>query len=152
MAKKDQEILLQQLQQEDEQDVTKVIEDFQAKLQKGLDDDKTKFAYAIALIVSVDNTYRRRGVDILRALLSKDPLNRDYLYYLALGHYKLGEYAESRKFSEALLSVESNNRQAKALKDLAEEKLKKEGMIGLALVGSVAVAAAGLIIFALKKK
>ena len=44
---------------------------------------------------------------------NKDETNkRDYLYYLAVGNYKLKEYTLALKYIRALLQVEPGNRQA----------------------------------------
>lgn len=66
---------------------------------------------------------------------------RECLYYLALGNYKLGNYAEARKYNELLLDLEPANLQAGSLKTLIDDKVAKEGMVGVAIVGGIAVAA-----------
>jgi fission 1 protein len=63
------------------------------------------------------------------------------LYYLALGNYKLGNYAEARRYNELLLELEPANLQAGSLKGLIDEKVAKEGLVGVAIVGGIAVAA-----------
>ena len=66
---------------------------------------------------------------------------RECLYYLALGNYKLGNYAEARRYNELLLELEPANLQAGSLKGLIDEKVAKEGMVGAAIVGGIVVAA-----------
>lgn len=66
---------------------------------------------------------------------------RECLYYLALGNYKLGNYAEARRYNELLLEKEPGNLQAQSLQSLVEDRVSKEGMMGLAIAGGVAVAA-----------
>lgn len=66
---------------------------------------------------------------------------RECLYYLALGNYKLGNYAEARRYNDSLLEIEANNLQAQSLKGLIEDKVAKEGLYGVAIVGGLAVAA-----------
>jgi fission 1 protein len=63
------------------------------------------------------------------------------LYYLALGNYKLGNYAEARRYNEFLLELEPANLQAASLKELIDDKVAKEGLVGVAIVGGLAVAA-----------
>jgi mitochondrial fission 1 protein len=60
---------------------------------------------------------------------------------LALGEFKLGNYAEARRFNDSLLTLEPANLQAASLRDLIEEKVQKEGLMGVAIVGGLAVAA-----------
>lgn len=66
---------------------------------------------------------------------------RECLYYLALGNYKLGNYAEARRYNELLLELEPANLQAGSLKGLIDEKVAKEGLVGAAIVGGLVVAA-----------
>ena len=66
---------------------------------------------------------------------------RECLYYLALGNYKLGNYSEARKYNELLMDLEPENLQAESLKSLIDDRVAKDGMVGAALVGGLAVAA-----------
>lgn len=66
---------------------------------------------------------------------------RECLYYLALGNYKLGNYAEARRYNDTLLEYEPENLQAASLKGLIDDKVARDGLLGAAIVGGVAVAA-----------
>ena len=66
---------------------------------------------------------------------------RECLYYLALGNFKLGNYAEARRYNDLLLDKEPNNMQAASLRTLIDDKVAREGMMGVAIVGGIAVAA-----------
>lgn len=66
---------------------------------------------------------------------------RECLYYLALGNYKLGNYAEAKRYNDSLLDIEAGNLQAQSLSQLIEDKVAKEGLVGVAIVGGLAVAA-----------
>lgn len=66
---------------------------------------------------------------------------RECLYYLALGNFKLGGYAEARRYNEKLLELEPGNLQAGSLKGLVDDKVQKEGLMGAAIVGGLVVAA-----------
>jgi len=63
------------------------------------------------------------------------------LYYLALGNFKLGNYAESRRYNDLLLDKEPGNLQAASLRQLIDDKVAREGLYGVAIVGGLAVAA-----------
>ena len=52
-----------------------------------------------------------------------------------------GNYAEARRYNDSLLEIEEGNLQAQSLRDLIEEKVAKEGLYGVAIVGGLAVAA-----------
>ncbi|KAF3355110.1 Peptidyl-prolyl cis-trans isomerase pin4 [Verticillium dahliae VDG1] len=66
---------------------------------------------------------------------------RECLYYLALGNYKLGNYGEARRYNDLLLEKEPANLQASNLRQLVDDKVAKEGLMGVAIVSGVAVAA-----------
>lgn len=48
---------------------------------------------------------------------------RECLYFLAIGNFKISNYAEARRFNDQLLKVEPRNDQALALKQLIDEKV-----------------------------
>lgn len=77
--------------------------------------------------------------DIFRASPDR---RRECLYYLALGNYKLGNYAEARRYNDNLLDIEKGNLQAESLRQLIDERVAREGMFGVAIVGGLAAAAA----------
>ena len=66
---------------------------------------------------------------------------RECLYYLALGHYKLRNFAEARKYNDLLLDLEPGNMQAASLRQLIDDAVQREGLVGAAIVGGIAVAA-----------
>lgn len=66
---------------------------------------------------------------------------RECLYYLALGNFKLGNYANARKYNDLLLDNEPGNLQATNLRALIDDKVAKEGLMGVAIVSGIAVAA-----------
>lgn len=91
---------------------------------------------------------------------------RECLYYLALGNYRLGNYAEARRYNEALLDNEPQNLQSQSLRTLIDDKVAKgglwphitavyhvtdrcgvlffarvEGLLGVAIISGVALAA-----------
>ncbi|KAI4162497.1 MAG: hypothetical protein LQ342_003912 [Letrouitia transgressa] len=103
---------------------------------------QTKFNYAWGLIKSASRNEQQQGVHLLSEIFRNAPeRRRECLYYLALGHYKLGNYAEARRYNDLLLDHEPGNLQAESLRTLVDEKVAKEGLIGVAIVGGMAVAA-----------
>ncbi|KAK6430348.1 Mitochondrial fission 1 protein [Oleoguttula sp. CCFEE 5521] len=103
---------------------------------------QTKFNYAWGLIKSTSRDDQQDGVRLLSEIFRASPdRRRECLYYLSLGHYRLGNYAEARRYNDSLLEIEASNLQAQSLKDLIEDKVAKEGLYGVAIVGGLAVAA-----------
>lgn len=103
---------------------------------------QTKFNYAWGLIKSNTRSEQQEGVRLLSEIFRSTPeRRRECLYYLALGNFKLGNYAEARKYNELLLDHEPANLQAASLRQLIDDKVAKEGLMGVAIVGGVALAA-----------
>ncbi|KIW35689.1 mitochondria fission 1 protein [Cladophialophora immunda] len=103
---------------------------------------QTKFNYAWGLIKSNQRSEQQLGVQLLSDIFKTTPeRRRECLYYLALGNYKLGNYAEARRYNELLLDKEPGNLQAASLRQLIDDKVSREGLMGVAIIGGVAVAA-----------
>ncbi|KAJ9608615.1 mitochondrial membrane protein [Cladophialophora chaetospira] len=103
---------------------------------------QTKFNYAWGLIKSNQRGEQQLGVQLLSDIFKTTPeRRRECLYYLALGNYKLGNYAEARRYNELLLEKEPGNLQASSLQQLIDDKVSREGLMGVAIIGGVAVAA-----------
>jgi fission 1 protein len=82
------------------------------------------------------------GVMLLSEIFRTSPeRRRECLYYLALGNYKLGNYGEARRYNDLLLEKEPANLQASNLGTLIDDKVAKEGLMGVAIISGVAVAA-----------
>ncbi|KAJ3057315.1 mitochondrial membrane protein [Rhizophlyctis rosea] len=106
---------------------------------------QTKFNYAWALVRSRTKLDQELGIQLLHDIYRDLPnRRRECLYYLALGEYKLGNYRNARKYNDTLLQLESQNPQALSLRKLIDDKVKSEGLVGMAIVGT-AVAALGLV-------
>ncbi|RMZ83289.1 hypothetical protein DV738_g1253, partial [Chaetothyriales sp. CBS 135597] len=102
---------------------------------------QTKFNYAWGLIKSNQRSEQQLGVQLLSDIFKSEPgRRRECLYYLALGNYKLGNYAEARRFNDLLLVKEPGNLQASSLRQLIDDKVNKEGLMGMAIIGGATVA------------
>ncbi|KAH6672768.1 mitochondrial membrane fission protein [Plectosphaerella plurivora] len=103
---------------------------------------QTKFNYAWGLVKSDNRNDQQLGVRLLSEIFRTSPeRRRECLYYLALGNFKLGNYAEARRYNDRLLENEPGNLQASNLQQLVDDKVAKEGLVGVAIVSGVAVAA-----------
>ncbi|TDL23770.1 mitochondrial fission 1 protein [Rickenella mellea] len=100
---------------------------------------QTKFNYAWGLVKSPRREHQVLGVKLLQEIYRAEPARRrECLYYLALGHYKMGNYDEAKKFNGLLIEKEPTNMQALSLSELIDTKMTREGYIGMALVGGLA--------------
>ena len=103
---------------------------------------QTQFNYAWGLIKSTSRNEQQEGVRLLSDIFRNSrERRRECLYYLALGNYKLGNYAEARRYNDLLLEREPMNMQAADLRRLIDDKVAKEGLMGVAIISGVAVAA-----------
>jgi len=117
---------------------------------------QTKFNYAWGLVKSPVREHQVEGVRLLQDIYRTEPTRRrECLYYLALGYYKMGNYADARSFNDVLLEKEPTNLQAQSLASLIEQAVTKEGYVGMALAGGIAalgtLVIAGLIRRAVRK-
>ncbi|KAG2603330.1 hypothetical protein PVAP13_5KG763201 [Panicum virgatum] len=62
---------------------------------------------------------------------------REKLYLLAVGHYRNGDYPRSRQFLDQCLEIQPDCRQALALKKIVEDKIAKDGVIGIGIATTV---------------
>jgi fission 1 protein len=100
---------------------------------------QTKFNYSWGLVKSPVRDHQVEGVRLLQEIYREEPARRrECLYYLALGHYKMGNYEEARKFNALLIEKEPTNLQAQSLGQLIDKGVAREGYIGMALVGGAA--------------
>lgn len=94
------------------------------------------------LVKSNVRTDQHLGVMLLSEIFRTSPeRRRECLYYLALGNYKLGNYGDARRYNDLLLDKEPANLQAANLRSLIDDKVAKEGLMGVAIISGVAVAA-----------
>ncbi|KAI3400660.1 hypothetical protein diail_2372 [Diaporthe ilicicola] len=103
---------------------------------------QTKFNYAWGLVKSNRRDDQQLGVMLLSEIFRTSPeRRRECLFYLALGNFKLGNYADARRYNDLLLQKEPANMQANDLSALIDDKVAKEGLMGVAIVSGLAVAA-----------
>ena len=103
---------------------------------------KTPLTISQGLIKSISRGEQQEGVRLLSEIFRNAPeRRRECLYYLALGNYKLGNYAEARRYNDLLLDHEPSNLQASSLRGLIDDKVAKEGLVGVAIVSGLAIAA-----------
>jgi len=105
-------------------------------------DPLTHTSSAQGLVKSSTRHEQHLGVMLLSEIFRTSPeRRRECLYYLALGNYKLGNYGEARRYNDLLLDKEPGNLQATNLRTLIDDKVAKEGLMGVAIVSGVAVVA-----------
>ncbi|KAI1718750.1 mitochondrial fission 1 protein [Ditylenchus destructor] len=130
----------------DAAELEKFRKNYEDQVRRGIPSAIAVFSYAHALIKSSKEDVKT-GIFLLEGLLkrdSEDVPKRDYVYYLSVAHTRLKEYDRALDYIGILLAAESDNRQALELKQLIEKRMKRDGFLGLAVLGlggSVALAA-----------
>ncbi|VVB03007.1 unnamed protein product [Arabis nemorensis] len=97
----------------------------------------------------------QRGIAMLEASLesSSPPLqDREKLYLLAVGYYRTGDYSKSRQLVERCIEIQPDWRQALVLKKTIEDKIAKDGVIGIGITATAVGLIAGGIAAALARK
>ncbi|XP_023145567.1 mitochondrial fission 1 protein [Amphiprion ocellaris] len=128
------------------EDLIKFEKKYKNEQVKGAVSKETKFEYAWCLIRSKYSEDIKKGIVLLEELVqkaSKDD-SRDFLFYLAVANYRLKEYEKALKYIRTLLRNEPGNKQALELEKLIDKALKKDGLVGMAIVGGIGLGVAGL--------
>ncbi|XP_013885056.1 mitochondrial fission 1 protein [Austrofundulus limnaeus] len=128
------------------EDLIKFEKKYNSELVKGTVSKETKFEYAWCLIRSKYSEDIKKGIVLLEELVHKSSKDdsRDFLFYLSVANYRLKEYEKALKYIRTLLRNEPGNKQALELEKLIENALRKDGLVGMAIVGGIGLGVAGL--------
>ncbi|CAG2053909.1 unnamed protein product [Timema podura] len=120
---------------------------YHEQLRAGNVSPKAQFEYAWCLVRSKYSGDIRKGIILLEDLFQTGNVEgkRDYLYYLAIGNARIKEYTKALHFVRAFLQIEPGNQQVHALETIIRKRMEKEGLMGMAVVGGVALAIGGLV-------
>ncbi|KAL9263801.1 Mitochondrial fission 1 protein A-like protein [Drosera capensis] len=97
----------------------------------------------------------QRGIAMLEAALSSGGNQlqmRERIYLLAVGYYRSGDYSRSRQLLERCLQIAPDWRQALTLKKTVEDRITKDGVIGIGIAATAVGLLAGGIAAALARK
>ncbi|XP_063157568.1 mitochondrial fission 1 protein [Candoia aspera] len=128
------------------EDLKRFEKKFNSELNAGGVSRGTQFEYAWCLVRSKYNEDIKKGIVLLEELLPKGSKEeqRDYIFYLAVANYRLKEYEKALKYIRGLLRTEPSNTQALELEKLINKAMQKDGLVGMAIVGGMALGAASL--------
>ncbi|XP_029436209.1 mitochondrial fission 1 protein isoform X2 [Rhinatrema bivittatum] len=128
------------------EDLLKFEKKYNAEVGKGTVSKSTQFEYAWCLIRSKYGDDIRKGILLLEELLPKGNKEeqRDYVFYLSVANYRQKEYEKALKYVRNLLKTEPKNTQALELEKLIEKAMQKDGLVGMAIIGGMALGVAGL--------
>ncbi|XP_017327398.1 mitochondrial fission 1 protein [Ictalurus punctatus] len=128
------------------EDLKRFEKKYNLELAKGAVSKDTKFEYAWCLIRSKYTNDIKTGIQLLEELVQKTTKDdqRDFLFYLAVANYRLKDYEKALKYVRILLKNEPGNNQALELEKLIKQALRKDGLVGMAIVGGIGLGVAGL--------
>lgn len=131
-----------------EEEIEKYREIYEeSKSAGGEKETQAKFDYAIALLKSRELENVREGITMLETLFQHGDhsARRGYLYFVSIGHIRLFQYKQALDCVETLLRHEPDNHQAKHLRDEIKRRLRKDGLIGMAVAGGAVAVIGGII-------
>ncbi|KAI9334958.1 hypothetical protein BDR26DRAFT_822822, partial [Obelidium mucronatum] len=122
--------------------------EYKKQVAAGKVNPQTKFDYAYNLVKSGLRKDHEAGLQLLHELYKDNPARRrECLFYLSVGHFKLASFVEARKFADILLQMEPRNAQTLALRAAIDARVRRDGLVGLALVGGAVACAAAFFAF-----
>ncbi|KAM5584708.1 mitochondrial fission 1 protein A-like [Rosa sericea] len=142
-----------------ERDIIAGCEREVAEAQKGSSDE---FFKECLMRLSWSLVHSRHPEDVLRGIAmleasvsdaSSSPLQlRETIYLLAVGYYRSGDYSKSRELVEQCLMIAPAWRQALTLKKMNEDRIKRDGAIGIGIAATAVGLIAGGIAAAVARK
>ncbi|KAF3454297.1 hypothetical protein FNV43_RR04744 [Rhamnella rubrinervis] len=98
----------------------------------------------------------QRGIAMLEVSVANNnskPLQlRENLYLLAVGYYRSADYTRSREVVEQCLTIAPDWRQAQTLKKTIEDRITRDGVIGIGIAATAVGLIAGGIAAAVARK
>ncbi|KAK6759207.1 hypothetical protein RB195_021058 [Necator americanus] len=131
----------------DQYDLERFRETYETQCRRGSPSAIATFNYGTALIRSTKQDVTE-GTNLLEKLLREEPDDvnkRDYVYFLAIANARLKNYDRALAYIDILLAAETHNRQASQLREIIEKRMKKDGLLGLAVIGGGALVLTGIV-------
>lgn len=141
-----------------ESDIVVGCEHDVAEAEKGSSDENRRECIMMlswALVHSRRPEDVQRGIAMLESSLGGNysPIQiREKIYLLAVGYYRSGDYSRSRQLVERCLEIAPDWGQALNLKSAIEERITKDGVIGVGIAVTAVGLVAGGIAAALSRK
>jgi fission 1 protein len=100
------------------------------------------FEFALNLVRSRNKAEITEGLSLFQNLFTRtkqDEFKRDSLYYMAIAQTKLGNYDQALKYCQTIMNAQPTNDQVRDLYIEVNKRMKKDGLIGLGIVGGAAM-------------
>eukprot|EP00878_Enallax_costatus_P005214 GHUV01005480.1.p1 GENE.GHUV01005480.1~~GHUV01005480.1.p1 ORF type:complete len:152 (+),score=43.82 GHUV01005480.1:278-733(+) len=134
-----------------DEEVSQFQAEYQAAFAAGSQDEleAAKCRLIWALVHCNTRTNQQRGLDLAQAALDNDQRSQDQdrelRYYLSVAQFKLGRCLDARRTLTGVIKDYPDFRQAESLKAAVDERVVKDGLVGLGVAGAVAAIALGVI-------
>jgi len=126
-------------------------EKYNKELKEGKVGRHTEFNYACFLVQSRYRGDVQRGIHLLEQLYQNPEENskRDFVFFLALGNARLGEYTAALQYLDGLLAVEPDNSQVADLKAQLQQRMRDKAVKAAAIGGGLLAGLGGLAVVGL---
>jgi len=111
---------------------------------------QTSFNYGWCLTKQRDRAEVDKGILMLRDVKAQRVQPVECLYHMAFACVKLEQYGEARGYLRELLALEPGNKEAGSMLVFIEDRIERDGVLGMALVGGV-LALSGLLVAGLMR-
>lgn len=104
--------------------------------------ENDQFEFCLNLVRSKQKSFIQEGLSLFQSLFTKtssEDIKRDSLYYMAIAQTKLNNYEEALKYLQSILNIQPSNEQVRELYVEVNRRMKRDGLIGLGIVGSAAL-------------
>jgi mitochondrial fission 1 protein len=104
--------------------------------------DDDEFQLALNLVRCKTKTLVQEGLSRFQTLFIQtqvEDIKRDTLYYMAVAEAKLNNYEQSLKYLQSILNIQPSNEQVRDLYIEINKRMKRDGLIGIGIVGSAAL-------------
>ncbi len=108
----------------------------------------TTLQYSIHLV----QTYPSQAIPLLNSLLNQPECRHQALFWMSCAYYRNKKYHEARKYLEQLNLLDADYPYITELHDAITDAMDKDGLIGLGIIGGIAVAGIGILSAILSKK
>ena len=107
-----------------------------------LPNDDEMFQFALNLVRAKPKKHVEEGFNLFQDVFRRtrdEDTKRDALYYMAVAQTKLNNYEQALKYLQSILNIQPTNEQVRDLYIEVNSRMKKDGLIGLGIVGGAAL-------------
>eukprot|EP00835_Amoeboradix_gromovi_P003889 NODE_275_length_12088_cov_0.250813.p8 type:complete len:146 gc:universal NODE_275_length_12088_cov_0.250813:11652-11215(-) len=108
----------------------------------------TTLQYSMHLV----QTTPSQAIPLLNSLLNQPECRHQALFWMACAYFRCRKYHEAKKYLNQLRMLDSDYPYVQDLLHVIDESMEKDGLIGLGIIGGIAIAGIGILSAILSKK